>query len=698
MIPLTRLGVLWDTSFPSIVIADLMSRAHSIRANFAAVIFCTASLLCVDITRAAGQQNPIRTDPGVIRTYYETAPGTSVLIFNVFAENGRTHLDRQALLTLANPVAKTAIWETTDDTSKAVFSNVPYGSYDVEVSAVGYLSEHKQLQAMSFYRPSEMDIVLHRDPAAINLDVSASIMSPKARKQTKRAISALKSGNLKEAERQLDEAYKSTPASPDLNFLLGYFYFQKKDYARAGSYLSTATTLSPGNVQALTLLGRAGLEQQNYPLARSALEQVVAADAENWLPHNLLADAYLRQQNYTKARDEAESAINKGKSAASPAQLVLGQALLGLGRDEEGIEALNVFLQASPRHPIAVQVRRLIAEIKERETSPVPAQNAARTEGKPEAKTEAKIAGVDPLLALPGPGLTVRPWRPAGIDELRPSVAAGVVCPSEKVIEESGKRVQELSEDVSRFAAVEDMLHQRLDEFGNPTRTETRKFNYIASISEPEPGVIAVNESRADKMDLAGYPDQIASTGFAALALVFHPHMRDTFQISCEGLGDWRGQATWVLRFRQRDDRPARMHSYKVGTQVHPVELKGRAWITADNFQIVRIESELVKPMPEIQLLSEHQVVEYGPIPFAKKNTSLWLPKSAEIYFDFRKRRYYRRHSFDRYMLFSIESEEKYKLPEVKPKPGDKTTTPEAPSSVSPGSSATRLGDGKMQP
>ena len=60
------------------------------------------------------------------------------------------------------------------------------------------------------------------------------------------------------------------------------------------------------------------------------------------------------------------------------------------------------------------------------------------------------------------------------------------------------------------------------------------------------------------------------------------------------------------------------MHSYKLGNQVHSVPLKGRAWITADKFQIARIEAEMIKPMPEIQLLSEHQIVEYGPIPFPK--------------------------------------------------------------------------------
>src|SRR4029077_11594607 len=219
--------------------------------------------------------------------------------------------------------------------------------------------------------------------------------------------------------------------------------------------------------------------------------------------------------------------------------------------------------------------------------------------------------------------------------------------------------------DVERFSAVEDLLHQSLDQFGVPLRTETRKYNYVASISEFLPGLLQVDEYRADKMGIVEYPDQIASAGFATLALVFHPSMRGNFEMSCEGLGDWQGQAAWLVRFRQRSDRPNRMHSYKVGSQVHSVDLKGRAWITADKFQVIRIVAEMIHPVPEIQLLSEQQVVEYGPIPFAKRNTTLWLPKSAETYFDFRKPRYYRRHSFDLYMFYSGDTEEKRKVPVV---------------------------------
>lgn len=619
-------------------------------------------------TAVAQQRSPVSTvqplhgvdDPDRrMVTTYDTTPGTGVLIFTVYAQRKGVRLDRQALLKLVDLTNQSATWQTTEDSSQGIFTNIPYGSYAVEVSAVGYLSTRKELKVVDSFAPSLTDVVLERDPDAVNLDLFDSVTTPKARKQTKHAVSALKSGNLKEAQKQLDAAYKLSPSSSDLNFLLGYLYFQKRDFANAETYLGTATRLNPRNAQALTLLGRSGLERQDYPTARSALEQAVLADAENWLPHHLLADTYLHQQNYDKARDEAQTAILKGKSAATPAQLVLGQALLDLGHEREGIQALNVFLQESPQSAMVPQVRALISEIQERQSNSALAQNSTMT--------EARLSGVDPLAALSPPGLSLKPWKPPGVDDVHPALAPGVVCPFERVSDESGKRVQQLVQDVSRFAAVEDLFHQALDQFGIPIRTETRKYNYVASISEPQPGFLAVDEYRADKLPLDGYPDQIASSGFAALALVFHPDMRENFAMSCEGLGDWRGQATWLVHFRQRDDKPNRMHSYKVGNQIHTVALKGRAWITADTFQIVRMEAEMVNPMPDIQLLSEHQTVEYGPVPFPKKNATLWLPKSAEIYFDFRKHRYYRRHSFDHFMLYSVDTEEKRKEPASKP-------------------------------
>jgi hypothetical protein len=45
----------------------------------------------------------------------------------------------------------------------------------------------------------------------------------------------------------------------------------------------------------------------------------------------------------------------------------------------------------------------------------------------------------------------------------------------------------------------------------------------------------------------------------------------------------------------------------------------------------------------------------------------LWLPTKAEIYLDYRKQRYYRSHSYDHYMLFSVDSVEKRSEPNAPP-------------------------------
>jgi hypothetical protein len=52
-------------------------------------------------------------------------------------------------------------------------------------------------------------------------------------------------------------------------------------------------------------------------------------------------------------------------------------------------------------------------------------------------------------------------------------------------------------------------------------------------------------------------------------------------------------------------------------------------------------------------------------VQFRKSGTDLWLPKSAELYVHFGKRRFYRSESFDQFMLFATDAVEKAKLPNI---------------------------------
>jgi tetratricopeptide (TPR) repeat protein len=592
--------------------------------------------------------------PGGAPTYNTQG---SVLVLTVHNDTGDL-LDRQAVVKLSNKNDLSVIWRTTQDKSVATFEDVPFGAYDIEVSAVGYLTTHQELKADRQLHSYHLDILIKPDPTAVELKTPVASQIPsKARKQINRAVTDLKSGNWKAAKKRLDAARNLVPSNSEVNFLLGYLFFQQQKFEEARGSLDKAIAADPHNVQALTLSGRMYVRSQDFVGARKVLEQAVAADGEYWMAHYLLAESYLRLNEFEKAREQAQAAVERGKGNGGVAQVPLGEALASLGRDPEAIQTLNAFLREMPESPSAPGIRELVATLERREAS----QTASSEKLPPQT---VQLAEVDHFLSGGSPGssareFSIRTWEPPGIDDVKPSVAADVACPYEQVLNGVGDRVKQLVDDVVRFSAVEDLLHEQLDELGNPITRVTRRFNYIASISNNRPGYVAVEEYRTEKSGAEESPDHIATRGLPTLAFVFHPYLRADFQMTCEGLGQWNGQAAWLLHFRQRDDRPNRFHEYKVGGLTYPANLKGRAWISASTFQIVRIESELVRPIPQLQILNEHQAVEYGPVLFQKTNTELWLPKKAELYLDVHRRHYFRRHSFDHFMLFSVDSDQK---------------------------------------
>jgi len=618
---------------------------------FLLVVFVSllSAPLLAQVAPGVQQMNEMQGDQRI--STYETVPNTAVIIVHTFAEEKPLSLDRSARVDLTNLANHVGGFLVVAGHEAAVFVNTVLGNYVISVTAVGFLSASLEISVLSPVRQN-VDIVLHRDPAAVTINEASGLMPAKARKDAKRAVSLLKSGNFNNAEKRLKTAYVSAPSNADLNFLLGYLYFQKNDYAQARTYLGTAANLSPHSAQTLTLLGRTTLALQNYPEARSALEQAILVDSEEWLPHDLLASTYLHQSEYSKARDEAQIAVAKGarygKNASGSAELTLGQALIGLGQKNEGIQALRVFLKESPPENMIEPVHALIKRVEEGDQAPAAGLATTTSPGA--------------LIAMPKLVLSMQTWRPPDIDDVKPSLEPGVTCSCAQVLVGAGQRVQELVHDINRFTADEDLFHKSLDGAGLSTHAETRKYNYAATISS-KAGSISIEDYSEDRVPQSGYPDGIGSTGFITLALVFHPEMQGDFDFDCEGQAKWFEKPTWLVHFRQRPDRPNRMQDYTVAGQTYRIDLKGRAWISSDTSQIVHIEADIINPMHEIQMLSEHQVVEYGPVPFARKNAVLWLPKNVEIYFDIRKRRYYRHYTFDHYMLFDVDVSDKVKLP-----------------------------------
>lgn len=183
---------------------------------------------------------------------------------------------------------------------------------------------------------------------------------------------------------------------------------------------------------------------------------------------------------------------------------------------------------------------------------------------------------------------------------------------------------------------------------------EIQKHDYLATFDEIRPGNLTLDELRDAKPGYEGFPGGLAPSGLVSMAIIMHPYLHDDYQMFCEGLGDWRGRPSWIIYFRQRDGRPGRLSGYTIDGHTHPLSLKGRVWVSADTYDVIHIETDLVKPMPEIHLNVEHNSADYLPVMFHAAQRTIWLPSTADMYTDFRNKRVHIRDSFTNYKLFTV--------------------------------------------
>jgi hypothetical protein len=260
-------------------------------------------------------------------------------------------------------------------------------------------------------------------------------------------------------------------------------------------------------------------------------------------------------------------------------------------------------------------------------------------------------------------------WVPPGVDENIPPVEADSPCDLEDVLQKAGRRIQEFVANVERFTATESLLHESINKSGDVSGREKRKYDYLVSIDEIQPGILDVEEYQSSGSTPVDSPGGIITKGLPALVLIFHPYYSESFSMNCEGLATLNGKPAWQVYFRQRADKPNRIRSYRIGLngRSHPVALKGRAWFVADSYQIVGLQADLIATLPDIKLTVDHTAIEYGPVHFSTRDVDMWLPQTAEVYSDWRGKRIHQRMSFSNYLLFAVDDKEKISSPKIDP-------------------------------
>lgn len=554
---------------------------------------------------------------------------------------------------------------------KTRFDQVPKNEFRVLVMAPGYQRAEKRVDVTTGALLATVSVELEPmgDAEDAASDVGLNSLSPKVQREIGKALEALRKKKPTDARKHLETAQRQVPNSAEVEYLLGIYAMQVKDVAEAQSHWTKTLEFDPNHLSALLEVAQGFLAEKNSAEAMPYLNRALAVEPSSWRAHALLAEADYLEGNHDEAMKHAERALDLGHERAASLEPLLAAALAESGDAKRAISILEDYLKAIPSDTDALkQLERL--------RSP----ESARSDGGPGTLDATSFSRMNAkALELP-----IRSnWLPPDVDDRVPAVEPEAVCSLDEVLPKVADQLVTLIRNVDHFTATETVADEAINKWGVVSSSEKRKFDYLVSIEQIPSGSLIVDEYRSSGGKAAEFPDGFITNGLPALVMVFHPSYVGNYDMRCEGLARRSVGLAWQVYFRQRTDKAAAIRGFQVGMRgsSHPAALKGRAWISAETYQLVRLETDLVRPMPEIRLRAEHAAIEYGSVNFREGNAKLWLPLSAEVHFEWMGQRIHRRHSFDNYMLFSIEEKErigspKNVAPANSPEPNSKESRP----------------------
>lgn len=464
----------------------------------------------------------------------------------------------------------------------------------------------------------------------------------KARREYQRGCSALIKKNNSAAEQHLRKAVQEYPKYATAWVTLGEVLTEENKSEDANDACSRAATVDPTNLPAQVCLARIAERTQKWSEELKHADRVLELDPNCILAYEYQAAAKANLGNLGEAETSALRAIDLDKSHQEPGLFfLLGRVYQLSGDDARAEEELRQYLRYTHNAERAVQARQILARLEngEHEDTRIPASKTA-------SDTSGKLS---------------RQWQPSDIDEASTSLPDDATCPLSQVLQEASQRMTELVDNLQRFSATEHVEHTEFRKNGKPRRSTSELFSYLAEIEQNPYHGFWVNEYRVAKGQTD--PPPLADTGTAALALLFHPRVIGNVRVHCEGRVDLQGAPVWQLRFEEGPDKSKSFSALRIRDAEYRIRLKGRVWISADQYQVFRLETDLVEPIPEIRLEVEHFDVSYAPVGFANNKFHLWLPQSASMSIVYRGHHYQRLHNFSRFQLFLVDTEQHVKEP-----------------------------------
>jgi hypothetical protein len=143
------------------------------------------------------------------------------------------------------------------------------------------------------------------------------------------------------------------------------------------------------------------------------------------------------------------------------------------------------------------------------------------------------------------------------------------------------------------------------------------------------------------------------------------PRHRAGMEFRVLGTKDFDGRATHIIGFAQRPLVSKVQGKLKTNNFDNPYMLQGLIWLDQTTGRILRVRSDLLKPLKDAGIKSYSTDVNYEETPVGGAPGTYWLPQRISVRVESQNEVYDAQHVFSEYRLYTAESTIKTDLGEV---------------------------------
>lgn len=186
------------------------------------------------------------------------------------------------------------------------------------------------------------------------------------------------------------------------------------------------------------------------------------------------------------------------------------------------------------------------------------------------------------------------------------------------------------------------------------------EFNYLLLFDHHPDGATAITELRTDfkNRQISSPVDGVAPRGFgfAYQWLLLSPANQSELRFRYLGQQSMDDHKTFVLGFVQIPNQVKLPGKFKWAGKEEEFFFQGIAWIDQSSFNVVRLQTDLLSPVPSVNLVQMTTDLRFRPVRIKGYDADFWLPSQVLIRTEQGESVLNELHQYSRYKFFHAES------------------------------------------